>query len=363
MPWRRAAEAARTALIEMVAEADDALMEKFFEAGTLTQEELLEGLVRSVRAGTLFPVFCASGLRNIGVQPLANALVTYVPSPADRPFPGADAVGRRPATLAASTPARCFSGSGRPWPIRSPGASRSFASSPASLKSDTTVHNLTRDVPERFGHLLVLAGQDADARAGAARGRPRRGREAEGHPHERHARRSPGQRSRRRRSRFPSRSSRTPSSRRAGATRTRSGRRCSGSSKKIPSIGYTRDAADARPAPRRAGPAAHRGHRREAAPALRRRGQPQAAAHPVPRNHHREDRGARPAQEADGRPRPVRRLQDSRRAAAARRRFPVRGRYLRRLHSPAVRAGRRERHPGRPDARVSRRAIRWSTSA
>ena len=55
----------------MVAEADDTLMEKFFEAGTLTQEELTGGLARAIRAGKLFPVFCASGLRNVGVAAVA----------------------------------------------------------------------------------------------------------------------------------------------------------------------------------------------------------------------------------------------------------------------------------------------------
>ena len=55
---------------------------------------------RAIRAGKLFPVFCASGLRNIGVQPLADALVTYVPSPADRPFAGHERRRARPATRA-----------------------------------------------------------------------------------------------------------------------------------------------------------------------------------------------------------------------------------------------------------------------
>jgi translation elongation factor EF-G len=72
----------------MVAEADDSLMEKFFEAGTLTQEELSAGLSRAVRSGALFPVFCASGLSNIGLQPLADAILTYVPSPVERPMQG-----------------------------------------------------------------------------------------------------------------------------------------------------------------------------------------------------------------------------------------------------------------------------------
>ena len=48
-----AAEAAREALIEMVAEADEALMEKFFEAGTLTQEELSKGLAAATRSATI----------------------------------------------------------------------------------------------------------------------------------------------------------------------------------------------------------------------------------------------------------------------------------------------------------------------
>ena len=56
-----AAPAARDALIEMVAEADDALMERFFEAGTLTQEELVSGLRTATLAGKIFPLVCASG--------------------------------------------------------------------------------------------------------------------------------------------------------------------------------------------------------------------------------------------------------------------------------------------------------------
>ena len=121
-----------TALIEMVAEADDALMEKFFEAGTLTQEELTAGLARAVRAARLFPVFCASGLRNIGIQPLADAIVDL------RAVAGRTAVrGHRrrrakPATRAADdkAPLRALGLEDR-WPIRSRDASRCSASCPA----------------------------------------------------------------------------------------------------------------------------------------------------------------------------------------------------------------------------------------
>ena len=80
------ATAQRDALIEMIAEADDALMERFFEEGTLTAEEMMMGLKRGVMSGRLFPLFCTSALQNIGVQPLLDAIVAYAPSPLERPF-------------------------------------------------------------------------------------------------------------------------------------------------------------------------------------------------------------------------------------------------------------------------------------
>src|SRR6185295_19064913 len=83
-----AVEAAREALIEMVAEADEALMERFFEAGTLTDDELVAGLRSATISGKIFPLVCVSGLLNIGVQPMLDAIATYLPSPADRPFKG-----------------------------------------------------------------------------------------------------------------------------------------------------------------------------------------------------------------------------------------------------------------------------------
>ena len=81
----RAAQA-REQLIEMVAEADEKLMEAFFAEGTLTQEQLVSGLRSATIAGRLFPLICTSGLHVIGIQPLLDAIATYVPSPAERDF-------------------------------------------------------------------------------------------------------------------------------------------------------------------------------------------------------------------------------------------------------------------------------------
>jgi len=151
------ARSARDSLIEMVAEADDALMEKFFEAGTLTQEELTGGLARSIRAGKLFPVFCSSGLRNIGLQPLLSAIVSYVPSPADRPFPGT-AKGSE-ATRAADDKAPLVIWVWKTIADQFAGRITMFRVVSGVLKSDTTVHNVSRDQPERVGHVLVMNGK------------------------------------------------------------------------------------------------------------------------------------------------------------------------------------------------------------
>jgi elongation factor G len=148
------ATAAREALIEMVAEADDALMEKFFDAGTLTQEELLSGLGRGIAAARVFPLFCVSAASNIGLQPLLDAIVTYVPSPAEHGVKLADG-SRMPAKAAG--PAAAFV-----WKtVADPFAGRitMFRVLAGALKSDSTLLNPIRETPERLGHLLVLQGK------------------------------------------------------------------------------------------------------------------------------------------------------------------------------------------------------------
>jgi elongation factor G len=152
------ANAARERLIEMVAEADEKLMEKFFEEGTLSQEDLSAGLRAATVAGKVFPLLCTSGLHVIGMQPLLDAIVAYVPSPAERDFPALAADGTE-TTIKASDTAPC---SAFVWKtIADPFAGRITMMRVLSgtLKSDATVHNLTHDSSERLGHLLVLQGK------------------------------------------------------------------------------------------------------------------------------------------------------------------------------------------------------------
>jgi elongation factor G len=153
-----AVETAREALIEMVAEADEKLMERFFEAGTLTDDELVGGLKSAIASGTLFPLLCTSSTLNVGIQPLLDALVVYLPSPLDRPFKSLAKDGTESTTKADDKgPTAAFV-----WKtIADPFAGRitMFRVVSGSLKSDSTVHNRTKDVPERLGHLELLQGK------------------------------------------------------------------------------------------------------------------------------------------------------------------------------------------------------------
>jgi elongation factor G len=142
----------------MVAEADDALMEKFFESGTLSQEELTGGLSRGIRSGKIFPIFCTSALGNIGIQPLMEAMRTYVPSPAERPFEGRTPKGE------AATREAADNLPGVLWVWKTvadqfAGRITLFRVISGVVKSDATVHNISRDAQERLGHLLVLQGK------------------------------------------------------------------------------------------------------------------------------------------------------------------------------------------------------------
>ncbi len=75
---------AHEALVEMVAEGNDALMEEFFERGTLPVEHIVEGLDNGVRERRIFPVLCASALHNIGSDLLLTFLEEAFPAPDER---------------------------------------------------------------------------------------------------------------------------------------------------------------------------------------------------------------------------------------------------------------------------------------
>ena len=157
-----AANTAREALVEMVAEADESLMEQFFEAGTLTQDELVAGLRTAVLGAKVFPLVVTSALHNIGVPQLLDAVVGYLPSAAERPVKGVDKAGNEVTkSVSDAGPYAAFV-----WKtIADPFAGRitMFRVMLGSLKADQTVHNLTKDTAERLGTVFLLQGKTQTA--------------------------------------------------------------------------------------------------------------------------------------------------------------------------------------------------------
>jgi elongation factor G len=82
----------REHLLEQVAETDEKLLDSFFEKGTLTEEELKQGLRTGIRSRKIFPLLCAAGSHNVGVASLLDFIVDYCPTPAEV----GDAVGTAP---------------------------------------------------------------------------------------------------------------------------------------------------------------------------------------------------------------------------------------------------------------------------
>ena len=161
---RETEKALRDRLVEMVAESNEELMEEFFEKGSLPQEDLLKGLRQAVLAGKIFPVFPASSLRNVGIQPILDDVVDLLPSPVDRgEVNGIDPVHKTEV-------------SGKPSPdapfsafvfktIADPHAGRLtlFRVYSGTLKADTQVYNMSRDTAERVGSLFLLQGKNQTA--------------------------------------------------------------------------------------------------------------------------------------------------------------------------------------------------------
>jgi elongation factor G len=119
---------------------------------------LIEGLRAATAAAKLFPLVCTSALGNIGVPQMLDAVLSYLPSPADRPYKGVDQDGTEVTRRAdEKAPLEAFV-----WKtIADPFAGRitMFRVVSGTLKADSTVQNKTRDTPERLGHLVLLQGK------------------------------------------------------------------------------------------------------------------------------------------------------------------------------------------------------------
>ena len=152
-----AAEEARAALIEAVAETDDELMEKYLNGEELSHEELMAGIRKATIAGTMTPVLCGTSYRNKGVQPLLDAIVDFLPSPLDIPpvegtKKNSDEVVTRKADDKEPFSALAFKIMADPFV----GKLVFFRVYSGSLKSGSYIYNSTKGKRERIGRILRM---------------------------------------------------------------------------------------------------------------------------------------------------------------------------------------------------------------
>jgi len=158
-----AAQEAHEKLVEMIAEGNDALMEEFFDKGTIPEEHLIPALHEAIREDRIFPVLFASGLGNIGTDKLMDFLVDYSPAPTERePVKGTAAPnnGEPPARkIADSEPVSLFVFK----TVSDPFAGRIsyYKIFSGVLKNDATLQNFTRNTSEKLAHISVMQGKAA----------------------------------------------------------------------------------------------------------------------------------------------------------------------------------------------------------
>jgi elongation factor G len=165
-----AAAAAREKIIDVVAEASEELMEKYFEEGTLSDEDLIPGIHAAVKERRIFPVFVTSATQNIGIQPLLTEIVELVPAPDEfNVVKGTDANGEeieREIRDVAPFSGFVFKTVADPFA----GRITLFKIYSGTVKADATVFNATKNTTERLGPLHTIQGKTlekiAEAKAG-----------------------------------------------------------------------------------------------------------------------------------------------------------------------------------------------------
>ncbi|MDR0499481.1 MAG: elongation factor G [Holophagales bacterium] len=153
---RETADKYNEQLVECVAETDEGLMEKYLSGESLTEEEIYKGIRKGCIELAFTPVCCGSSFKNKGVQPLLDAIVTYMPSPLDIPaIEGVDSNGNATARKADDNEpfsALVFKIMADPF-VGSLCFIRVYS---GVLASGSSVYNVNKGRKERIGRLLQM---------------------------------------------------------------------------------------------------------------------------------------------------------------------------------------------------------------
>jgi elongation factor G len=157
-----AAKAAHEALVEMIAEGDDKLLEEFFQEGTLPVEDLRKGLKEAIAVRRIFPVLATAALPNMGSDAVLNFLVELFPDPSVRgkvtgytePDRKGQSIERK---ISDTEPVSLFVFKTLTDPFA--GRITYFKVMSGMLKADATVVNYNRGTSERLQHIQVMQGK------------------------------------------------------------------------------------------------------------------------------------------------------------------------------------------------------------
>jgi elongation factor G len=152
--------------VELVAESNDSLMEKYFEQGTLDEEDILPNINNAIAQSKLCPVFAVSSITQVGLRALLNGLVEFAPDPAHheaewgKPVdaaPDAERLGRKYNDTEPFS-AYCFRTVADPFA----GRINVFKIISGHLQTDANALNSSRGISERLGALHVMQGKTLD---------------------------------------------------------------------------------------------------------------------------------------------------------------------------------------------------------
>ena len=151
-------------LVELVAEGDDKLMEKFFEAGTLGEEDLVPALHNAIREDKIFPVIFSSGLGNIGADRVMDFIVDYTPAPSEHEWVQGEAAAgsngdapKRHETDEEPVSAYVFKTVSDAFA----GRISYFKVFSGVLRNDATMQNFSKSTLEKLSHIQCMQGKTA----------------------------------------------------------------------------------------------------------------------------------------------------------------------------------------------------------
>ncbi|RUS20580.1 P-loop containing nucleoside triphosphate hydrolase protein [Endogone sp. FLAS-F59071] len=156
---------ARTALVEALAELDDGIVEVFLATEDHMQvpaEEVRRALRRVTMAGKAVPVFCGAAFKNVGVQPLLDAVVDYLPSPLDRPPPIATVAGGKIMKVPLSESGKLCALAFKVTHDARRGPLVYVRVYSGKLEDRSTLYNTTTNTKERVNKLLQMYAKDSE---------------------------------------------------------------------------------------------------------------------------------------------------------------------------------------------------------